>query len=251
MSGNQDVKKFAGTKDTKKVGEAFQILYNELPKKYEGSSSKHGNGNNHDQLKEFLAESIPKSDQKEIEGELKKTFMLRNTKGRKKIGRSQPLKRRPQGKALTARHRRDLGLFKLPKKGMKFSDYHSLHELWQGYMAELVDWDKFKYDPDLLPGGDESMQTRICRADYHGALFKVTRSKNAGLLGLEGYVLMETKNTLQILDRTDTLKVVPKAGSSFSFAVKGHLITLSGSSMCLKPAERNVKKWKLRLPYDF
>lgn len=229
------------TKDTRKVGEAYEKLYGALP-------NVPAKSDNHETMKDFIKEHLPASDQKEIDSELKKSVPLRNVKGAKKI-KGEPQKR--QCKTLNAREKRERNLFRLPKKGMKFADYKPLHELWKGYMSELVDWSRFKSDPDTRPGGDEGMQTQICRADYHGAFFKVTRASNPALMGVEGIVLMETKNTFQILGKNDVLKTVPKSGSTFSFQYDGHLIQISGSTMCMKPGERNVKKWKLRLPYKF
>ena len=40
---------------------------------------------------------------------------------------------------------------------------------------------------------------RLCRADYHGAYFKVTRSGCPSLVGLEGFVAAETRNTFQLV----------------------------------------------------
>ena len=236
------------TKDTQKVGEAYEKLYGPLPESKVLAKSQVKSDENNETMKEFIRGHLPASDQKEIDGEMKKSMPLRNVKDAKKI-KGVPPKR--QRKTLNAREKREMHLFKLPKKGMKFADYRPLHDLWKGYMGELIDWSRFKSDPDTRPGGDEGMQTQLCRADFHGAYFKVTRASNPGLMGVEGYVLMETKNTLQILGKDNVLKTVPKSGSTFSYQYGGHLIQISGSTMCMKPAERNVKKWKLRLPYKF
>ena len=40
---------------------------------------------------------------------------------------------------------------------------------------------------------------RLCRADYHGAYFKVTRAGCPSLVGLEGFVAAETRNTFQLV----------------------------------------------------
>ena len=40
---------------------------------------------------------------------------------------------------------------------------------------------------------------RLCRADYHGAYFKGTRAGCPSLVGLEGFVAAETRNTFQLV----------------------------------------------------
>ena len=36
----------------------------------------------------------------------------------------------------------------------------------------------------------------------------------------------------------------------YSFSLDGIVITLNGSSLCMKPSERAVKKWKKKPPFD-
>ena len=36
----------------------------------------------------------------------------------------------------------------------------------------------------------------------------------------------------------------------YSFSLDGIAITLNGSSLCMKPSERAVKKWKKKPPFD-
>ena len=233
-------------KDSSKLAEGYEKLYSEVSEKITGGKQDtltSLNKDNSEQLKDFFKERIPFSDQKEIEQEFKKTFPLYKQSGKgKKIKKPQPT-RRPGKKYLSSKERRDLCMNKLPKKGLKFKDFHSLHRLWTGYMKDLLDFDKYR-------PGDEQFQMRLCRADYHGALIKVTRSKNPSSVGIEGYIIMETRNMFKILARDNILKTVPKSITSFSFVLEGCLITLGGSNMCLKPSERAVKKWKNKGPYD-
>ena len=67
---------------------------------------------------------------------------------------------------------------------------------------------------------------------------------------LQGFIVMETRNTLQLLTDKDLIKIIPKSGMSFSFALDNHLFTVGGSNFCIKPSERAVKKWKNKPPYD-
>ena len=226
----------------------YRRLYSEL------QSESKTDVDNRAELKTFVERHVPASDIKELDNELKKTVPLsgRQLRGkRKRVFRKgggkdskfEPVRRR-QGKLLTARERRDLGLHRLPKKGLKYTDVVPINRLWLEYISGLVDLSKWSE-------GDESFQVRLCRADYHGAEVKVTRSPNAALVGIGGLVAAETRNTLQIIGRDDKLRTVPKKGASFTFrAGESHVFTVGGSSMLMKPSERAVKKWKNRAPLE-
>ena len=48
---------------------------------------------------------------------------------------------------------------------------------------------------------------RLCRADYHGAYFKVTRAGCPSLVGLEGFVAAETRNTFQLVAKDNRKEI--------------------------------------------
>jgi len=242
-------------KSSAQVADSVEKLYSELPthlfKKKGGKKS----------LKEFLVESLPQSERKEIEDEFKKTLSM--SKGHKakliKVGGKQQQKRR-KGQYLTARERRDLGLNRLPKRGLNFQDFDQMHSLWLDYMRSVVgnlgvkrasnDVTVTTSSSQVQTLGDEQLQMRVSRADLHGAFIKVVRAPNDKLVGLEGYVVMETRNTVQIVTKKSRRKIVPKSGSHFSFCVDDFLFTVDGSNMCMKPSERAVKKWKNKPPLE-
>lgn len=47
---------------------------------------------------------------------------------------------------------------------------------------------------------------RIAKADYHGCLLMVTRSKCPSYIGAKGIIVLETKNTFQIICEDDQLR---------------------------------------------
>ena len=49
---------------------------------------------------------------------------------------------------------------------------------------------------------------KIAKADYHGCLLMVTRSKCPSYIGAKGIVVLETKNTFQIICEDDKLKII-------------------------------------------
>merc|ERR1719290_214560 len=88
-------------------------------------------------LKGLLESKLPHSDKKEVDGEFKKVLVLAAQKSKQK--RQKPVRKSKQ--YLTAKERRTLGLYRLPKRGLKYSSFLPLNSLWNGYMAELLDFD--------------------------------------------------------------------------------------------------------------
>lgn len=203
------------------------------------------------ELKKFLETKLPHGDRKEVDGEFKKVLVLAAQKNKNKKGK--PSRRSRQ--YLTAKERRSLGLYRLPKKGLKYSSFLPLHSLWTGYMDELLDLDsleKGSWSPNLSEETRQlQLQMRICRADFHGAAVKVVGATCSTHMGLEGIVVMETKNTIQIISKDNVLRILPKLGSSFSFKVNKFLFTVPGNSIDSKPGDRATKKLKNKIPCEF
>ena len=224
-----------------------------LPKRYtEGLNGQSDKGQTKtSDLKDFFAKKLPPGDRKEVAGEFKKTLVL--AAQRPKKGKNQQV--RKSKKQLTAKERRNLGLFRLPKRGLQYSSFLPLHNLWSGYMKELLDLEGLEtsgWKPCLNEEPRQmQLQTRLCRADLHGAMVKVATATCPSHKDVQGLVVMETKNTLQILGKDNTLRVIPKLGSSFTFVIGGYLFTIPGASIDSKPAERATKKLKNKVPLDF
>jgi len=227
-----------------------------LPERFtKGSNEDSENGHKKaSDLKEFFAKKLPPGDRKEVAGEFKKTLVLaaQRPKGKGKGPQNQVRKSKKQ---LTAKERRNLGLFRLPKKGLQYSSFLPLHNLWTGYMKELLDLEGLETS-GWKPGLNEEprqqqLQTRLCRADLHGAMVRVASATCPSHKDVQGLVVMETKNTLQILGKDNVLRLIPKLGSSFTFVVNRYLFTIPGASIDSKPAERATKKLKNKVPLDF
>lgn len=237
-------------KDSAQVADSVEKLYGELP-----SQLFHKDKLETKSLKEFLEKTLPQSEQKEIDDEFKKTLSLTKCQKAKKIVKQ--AKKRRKGQYLSARERRSLGLNRVPKRGLNFPDFHPMNDLWLEYMRKVVG-NSGKKPQSIREAststvhtvGDEQLQMRVSRADFHGAFVKVVRAPNPKLIGMEGYILMETRNTFQLVTKRSKRKIVPKSGSYFTFCVDDLLFTLDGSTMCLKPSERAVKKWKNKPPLE-
>ena len=174
-------------KDSAQVADSVEKLYGELP-----SQLFHKDKLETKSLKEFLVKTLPQSEQKEIDDEFKKTLSL--TKGQKAKKIVKQTKKRRKGQYLSARERRSLGLNQVPKRGLNFSDFHPMHDLWLEYMRKVVGNSgkkpqsvKEASTPSTVHTiGDEQLQMRVSRADFHGAFVKVVRAPNPKLIGIEG-----------------------------------------------------------------
>ena len=71
--------------------------------------------------------------------------------------------------------------------------------MWEGYMRDVLGWkdqsstttisnnkssNQNKSDK-ILNIGDEQFRMRICRADFHGALVKITKSRDPSQIGVQ------------------------------------------------------------------
>ncbi|KAH8976982.1 RNase P/MRP, p29 subunit [Lactarius akahatsu] len=127
------------------------------------------------------------------------------------------------------------GLWRLRKEEARWELFVPLHRLWLGYMSELLGLAApppttlLQVDPSAMPQA-AGMHAKLVKADFHGSIVtgkrqihriygKVRRSKNPSLVGASGIVIQETENTFKVVTQKDRLKVLPKQGSVFVFAV--------------------------------
>ena len=54
---------------------------------------------------------------------------------------------------MTAREKKDLGLSKLDKDGLRFETFKKLHYLWLDYMREIIDFGKIETSDTMLQQG--------------------------------------------------------------------------------------------------
>jgi len=204
-------------------------------------------------VKDFLGRQLNPKHRDEIDDDLKKVYILEAQKSRRLKKSKKP---RISKKQLTSREKRQLGLYRLPKTGLLYTNFKELNELWTQYVRQLLDTPgliESKWSPpeNLDNAKMHELQMKICRADLHGAIIKVENAECPTHKGREGICLMETKHTLQIISADNKLRIFPKKGSVFSILVDGFKFTFPGSSMLAKPAERSTKKPKNKLPLNF
>ncbi|KAN0133351.1 Rof/RNase P-like protein [Lactarius tabidus] len=165
-------------------------------------------------------------------------------------------------KCMGRREAAEKGLWRLRASEAKWELFVPLHRLWCGYMTELLGLGTGtgtgRKTPTLTPAAAAGMHAKLVKADFHGSIVTVRRSKNAALVGLSGIVVQETENTFKIVTRVDKLKVLPKQGSVFVFAVPAgttgdgmtvhdgpHVeFELYGNQFCFRAADRAGRKFK-------
>lgn len=115
-------------------------------------------------------------------------------------------KRRSTGKPkpLSAKQKRALQIYVIPKDQQKYEIYVPLHKLWCSYMREILTLQEDKgYGRFIEAKGAGPL---LASADYHGALVEVVRSRCPGRIGLKGIVVRDTRSTFEIVTAKDQLK---------------------------------------------
>uniref|UniRef100_A0A6B2LNY3 Uncharacterized protein n=1 Tax=Arcella intermedia TaxID=1963864 RepID=A0A6B2LNY3_9EUKA len=115
-----------------------------------------------------------------------------------------------------------------------------MHALWLQYIGDL-----------LKNSTPEELKAKLTRADFHGCILSVIKSQTPSSVGITGIVIKETQNTFQLITKENTLKVVMKRDTVFTFVYENNLCTLYGNLFLVRSAERSVKKWKPQLTLDF
>ena len=166
-------------------------------------------------------------------------------------------------KPLSAKQKRALGVYDIPKTQQKYAIYEPLHRLWCGYMREILGMsdaeDGSQKGKDYVD--PESAGPLLCSADYHGAEIEVVRSRCVGRVGLKGIVLKDTKFTFEVVTAEDKVKIAPKEGTVFRFEVpfeqaqheagkKPLVFEIYGNQFKIRAPDRANKKFRLHLDPD-
>lgn len=105
-------------------------------------------------------------------------------------------------KPLSAKEKRDSGIYEIPDTAKRYEIYVPLHRMWVGYMWEILGMKKG--ERAFVTG--KSAGSKLASADYHGAEVTVVRSRCVGMVGLAGIVVRDTKFTFQIITKKNELK---------------------------------------------
>lgn len=115
--------------------------------------------------------------------------------------RKSPGKPRP----LSAKQKRALQIYAIPREQQKYEIYVPLWKLWCGYIREVLGLDR----KDSVYGrfvDARGAGPLLTSADYHGALLEVVRSGCVSRVGVKGIVVRDTKSTFEIITKGNCLK---------------------------------------------
>ncbi|CRK95912.1 CLUMA_CG009358, isoform A [Clunio marinus] len=159
-----------------------------------------------------------------------------------------PQKLRKQKKRLSRNEIKNMGLYSLPKKTLKYSDYTDLNSMWNSYMDQQFGDNntkqlELKFNP-AHPHYDNT-SALIHKSDLHGAKLKVKMSKCASLIGHKGIILMDTKGTFSIICKDNVLRTIPKSDSIFELKWRSLKFVVYGKHLCYRSADRSTKKRKV------
>ena len=87
------------------------------------------------------------------------------------------------------------------------------------------------------------MLYKILMGELIGKRVKIIKSSNINIIGLQGKVIDETKNTF-IIETSDGQKIVPKKENVFRFYLNDHHIDVPGTLLTYRPHERIKKYWR-------
>ncbi|CAG8640540.1 2134_t:CDS:2 [Paraglomus brasilianum] len=114
-----------------------------------------------------------------------------------------------------------------------------LHELWTQYINELYGTsNSFGFAQKLL------------KADLHGAIMTVSKSKCASYIGVSGIMIQETENMFKIITSSDELKNIPKGHSVFTVNIRDTVFSIYGDQFRCRAALRATKKFKNKPSID-
>ncbi|GAB5589555.1 RNase P/RNase MRP complex subunit [Umbelopsis nana] len=143
-------------------------------------------------------------------------------------------------KRITSREKRQLGIYTIPAHCHKYDLFVPLHQLWLGYIDEL-----------LASNASPLVHSqKLIKADYHGAIMTVVKSKCPSYIGTTGILVQETENMLNIITKENKLKHVPKAASVFNLTVKGTTFTIYGNQIRFRASDRATRKFKIKPTID-
>lgn len=123
-------------------------------------------------------------------------------------------------KHMSMKQHKKYGSLDLPQELHNFETFIPMHEMWKGYITQL-----------LKSAGKSQMAQCLLGADLHGALILVAKCKMDGFTGVSGIMIRETAETFGIITKENKYKVVLKKMSVFMLQIDCWKITLHGDKL--------------------
>ncbi|KAL8782655.1 MAG: hypothetical protein Q9213_005194 [Squamulea squamosa] len=132
-----------------------------------------------------------------------------------RLRKKEKARRRQKPKSLSAKEKRIMGIYDIPKQSQKYETYVPLYRMWLGYIWEILGMVKGKQTWVTATAAG----AKLVSADFHGAKLTVVRSKCVSTVGLQGIVVRDTKFTFQVITEKNELKTIPKNHTIFRFQI--------------------------------
>ena len=135
------------------------------------------------------------------------------------------------------------GLIKnLKKEKMNYEDLLGLNKMWQEYITELMN----------NTNNEETILSKMLKADLHGAILTVKNSTNKNNIGISGIVLFESRRTFNILTNKNEIKTILKQGCIFETLLQFNnmKILIYGENFIYKSSERTKIKFKAKYYFN-
>ncbi|KAM7423530.1 hypothetical protein PAMA_000061 [Pampus argenteus] len=104
-----------------------------------------------------------------------------------------------KAKGLNARQKRAMKVFHIKPEHQRYELFLPLHDLWRQYIIDLCNGLKPSCSPQFV-------QQKLLKADFHGAIISVVRSKCPSYVGTTGILVQEFKHVFKIITKEDKLK---------------------------------------------
>lgn len=192
----------------------------------------------------FLKTNVPKNEVQKIDSELKTELVF--AKKRSKQQKRKPIKKKTR--CLTRKEKKTLRFYNIPRHSVKYEDVVQMNKIWLEYITEVLAMDDGVPEPNSKNW--ETLTLSLYKADYHGCMLTVVRSKCPSFINKTGICIMDTKNTFKIVSKDNIVTTIPKKECVFELYLKKFKVTLFGKLLCAKPAERSTKKVKGHLHPD-
>ncbi|XAR50990.1 Ribonuclease P [Bertholletia excelsa] len=128
---------------------------------------------------------------------------------------------------MSLKQHKKCGSLDLPQTLHNFELFKPMHEMWKGYMTQL-----------LKNVGKNQLAQCLLNADLHGAMILVVQCRITSFTGVSGIMIRETAETLGVITEDNKFRVVPKKPSIFMFPVDCWKVTLYGDKIVSRNAGR-------------
>ncbi|KAK1392646.1 Ribonuclease P protein subunit p29 [Heracleum sosnowskyi] len=123
-------------------------------------------------------------------------------------------------KHMSMKQHKKFGSLTLPDDSHNFEIYKPMHEMWKGYITQV-----------LKNVGNNQFAQCLLSADLHGAIILVVQSKIVSFVGVSGIMIRETAETFSVISADNKFQVVPKKSSVFMLQADRWKITLIGDEL--------------------